>query len=82
MSELTVTELCLPGMACPMPVLKTKKALATMAPGERLLVRSTDRHSLADLKDFCEQTGHVCLEQSEVEEEGRMWYHTLIQRKA
>lgn len=82
MSDVTIQELCLPGMVCPMPVLKAKKAMAPMAPGALLLVRSTDRHSLADLKAFCEQTGHVCVEQKETTDDEGVWYETLIRRKA
>ena len=46
---LEVVDLCLPGLNCPMPVLRAKKALAKMAGGTLLRVVSTDRHSLADL---------------------------------
>jgi tRNA 2-thiouridine synthesizing protein A len=31
------------GLACPLPVLKARKALIGMAPGKRLLVETTDR---------------------------------------
>lgn len=44
---LEVVDLCLPGLNCPMPVLRAKKALAKMAGGTLLRVVSTDRHSLA-----------------------------------
>lgn len=54
---LEVVDLCLPGLNCPMPVLRAKKALAKMAGGTLLRVVSTDRHSLADLAEFCRQTG-------------------------
>ena len=50
---LEVVDLCLPGLNCPMPVLRAKKALAKMAGGTLLRVVSTDRHSLADLAEFC-----------------------------
>lgn len=51
------------GTKCPMPVLKTKKALANMAGGQVLLVLSSDPASMADLAEFARQTGHVVLEQ-------------------
>lgn len=54
----------LPGVACPMPVLKAKKALAGMEPDQVLEVRSTDPHSIPDLAEFCRQTGHKVLSQS------------------
>ena len=38
---LEVVDLCLPGLNCPMPVLRAKKALAKMAGGTLLRVVST-----------------------------------------
>jgi len=40
------------GLSCPMPLLKTKKTLATMASGEILEVISTDPGSQKDLPRF------------------------------
>lgn len=57
----------LPGLACPMPVLKAKKALAGMPPGALLEVRSTDPHSVPDLTEFCRQTGHVLISSCEAD---------------
>ncbi len=51
------------GMACPLPIVKTKKALADMASGQVLRVISTDPGSVADMAAFAEQTGHALLEQ-------------------
>lgn len=50
-------------MRCPMPVLKTKKALATLEAGEELLVLTDDPHALADIALFAEQSGHRLLSQ-------------------
>lgn len=75
-------ELRLPGLSCPMPVLKAKKALAKMAPGAQLAVWSTDPHSAPDLSDFCRQTGHGLVEQREADEDGRRWFVTVISRRA
>ena len=71
-------ELRLPGLSCPMPVLKAKKALAKLEPAARLRVWSTDPHSAPDLSDFCRQTGHRLLGQTEVDAEGRKWFVSLI----
>ena len=46
------------GLACPMPVVKTKKAIDEMQPGEVLEVRATDSGSVADLKSWAQRTGH------------------------
>ena len=59
----SVETLRLPGLSCPMPVLRAKKALAKMTPGAVLAVWSTDPHSTPDLSDFCRQTGHGLLKQ-------------------
>lgn len=75
---LSITELCLPGQACPIPVLKTKKALAKMAAGEQIRVISTDPHSIADLKEFCAQTGHRYLEEGTREGENGTEYISVI----
>jgi tRNA 2-thiouridine synthesizing protein A len=46
------------GMNCPLPILKTKKALQTMQPGALLEVLATDAGSVADFESFCRQTGN------------------------
>lgn len=51
------------GLACPLPIVKTKKALSDMAPGQVLRVVSTDPGSVADMAAFAEQTGNPLLEQ-------------------
>ena len=53
------------GLNCPLPILKTKKALATMQSGELLKVVSTDGGSLRDFQAFAKQTGHELISQSE-----------------
>lgn len=62
------------GTKCPMPVLKTKKALAKMQTGEVLLVLATDSASVEDLAQFASQTGHKVLAQDKVNEE---WHHYI-----
>jgi tRNA 2-thiouridine synthesizing protein A len=51
------------GLACPLPIVKTKKALTDMAPGQILRVISTDPGSVCDMAAFAEQTGNTLLEQ-------------------
>lgn len=46
------------GLACPLPVVRTKKAIDAMKPGEVLEVRATDKGSVADLKGWASRTGH------------------------
>lgn len=52
------------GLKCPLPVLKAKKALKTLSPGETLEVLATDPGAPADFRAFCEATGHT-LERSD-----------------
>jgi tRNA 2-thiouridine synthesizing protein A len=53
------------GLACPMPIVKTKKSLSDMAPGQVLRVVATDPGSVCDMAAFAEQTGNALLSQSE-----------------
>ncbi|WP_290145004.1 sulfurtransferase TusA family protein, partial [Turicimonas muris] len=51
MEDLTVnSEIDTKGTKCPMPMLKTKKALAKMLSGEVLRILATDPHAEIDLK--------------------------------
>lgn len=46
------------GLACPLPVLKTRKALIAMAPGEQLELIATDPLAAIDIPNFCREAGH------------------------
>ena len=49
------------GMNCPLPILRTKKALATMQSGEVLKVKATDSGAANDFPAFAKQTGNELL---------------------
>lgn len=49
------------GLMCPMPVLKTKKALRDVPVGGVIKVMATDPGSVADMKAFCDMTGNILL---------------------
>ena len=55
------------GLKCPLPILKTKKALAQMQVDQVLTVLATDAGAPDDFAAFCRQTGHVLLESTEKE---------------
>lgn len=55
------------GLNCPMPVIKTKKALNEMQPGQILRMEATDKGSKSDIAAFASRTGNELLE---VKEEG------------
>ncbi|MHB1084061.1 MAG: sulfurtransferase TusA family protein [Thiobacillus sp.] len=46
------------GLNCPLPILRTKKALNAMGSGETLAILSTDPGSVKDMQAFCKQTGN------------------------
>ncbi len=65
------------GLVCPMPLLKAKRALNGMDPGQRLRVRATDQGSVRDFQVFAEQSGHHLLESSETD---GVYIHILEKR--
>ncbi len=50
------------GLACPMPIVKTKKAMDQLQSGQVIEVQATDRGSLADIKGWAKNTGHQYVE--------------------
>lgn len=66
----------LTGMLCPMPVLRTKKALAKLAPGQELTVHTDDPHAVEDLALFAQQSGHTLVRQT-LQPDGRITEHVL-----
>ncbi|WP_036745880.1 sulfurtransferase TusA family protein [Paenibacillus sp. UNC451MF] len=59
MTELSVNQtLDCKGLACPLPVVRTKKAMEALNAGEVLEVVATDKGSVADLKSWSGRTGH------------------------
>lgn len=69
-------ELDVRGLNCPLPVLRTKKALNTIATGQVLKVTSTDPASVTDLQALARQTGNELLESLEANGE-----YTFLLRK-
>lgn len=49
------------GLACPMPIVKTKKMVNELEPGQLLEVQATDKGSTADIKAWAERSGHQYL---------------------
>ncbi len=50
------------GLNCPLPILRTKKALSEMESGQILHVLATDRGAVKDFQAFARQTGNQLLE--------------------
>jgi tRNA 2-thiouridine synthesizing protein A len=58
MSHTATLTLDTRGLNCPLPILRTKKALSDLGRGDTLAVTATDPGSLKDMQAFCKQTGH------------------------
>ncbi len=58
-------QLDLTGLMCPLPVLKTKKLLMTIDSGVKITILTTDPASIDDLKDFCDKTNNILIEQKQ-----------------
>ena len=48
-------------LACPLPILRAKKALSQMTSGQVVRVIATDKGAPKDFEEFCRQTGNVLL---------------------
>ncbi len=57
------------GLNCPLPILRTKKALADLHSGQVLKVLATDPGAVKDFQAFSRQTGHALLAQEEANRE-------------
>ena len=53
------------GLNCPLPILRTKKSLNDMVPGQVLKVMATDPGSVRDFQAFSKQTGNQLLSSTE-----------------
>ena len=51
------------GLSCPLPILRAKKALATLQSGQVLRVEATDPGSKQGFSAFARQTGNALLAQ-------------------
>ena len=49
------------GLNCPLPILRTKKALTDMTSGQVLKIVATDPGSVKDFQAFAKQTGNPLL---------------------
>jgi tRNA 2-thiouridine synthesizing protein A len=46
------------GLKCPLPVLKTRKAMRRLAGGTRLWVETTDPLAAIDIPNYCQEDNH------------------------
>ncbi len=53
------------GLSCPLPILKTKKAMDALSTGEILKMEATDPGSINDITSWAKRTGNELLQHSE-----------------
>ena len=73
---MTTTKLDLSGLKCPLPALKTRKALKSVAPGDFLEVHCTDPLSVIDIPNLIRETG----DKVEISERGESQIVFLIEK--
>jgi len=66
------------GLRCPLPVLKARKLMGTLAPGDKLVLECTDPMTAIDIPHFARQEGHV-LEQQE--RRGEIYVYAITKAK-
>lgn len=66
------------GLLCPLPVLRARKVLESLAEGAVLRVLADDRMAIIDMPHFCAEAGHEHLGMTETEG----WQVHLIRRGA
>ena len=64
-------------LACPLPILRAKKALSQMVSGQVVRVVATDKGAPLDFLVFCDNTGNELL--SSVEQDGEFVF--MIRRR-
>ncbi|WP_342492206.1 sulfurtransferase TusA family protein [Bacillus sp. FSL M7-0003] len=53
------------GLACPMPIIRTKKKMDDLAEGQVLEIHATDKGAKADLAAWAKSSGHELITQTE-----------------
>ncbi|MFC3039402.1 sulfurtransferase TusA family protein [Virgibacillus xinjiangensis] len=61
------------GLACPMPIVRTKKAIEEINAGEVLEVHATDKGAKSDLTAWAKSGGHELLEDTEEDGVLKFW---------
>jgi tRNA 2-thiouridine synthesizing protein A len=74
-------KLDLTGLKCPLPALRTRKALRTLAPGAQIDVVCTDPMAAIDIPHMVRETGDILVES--VRQDTQLHAHLLFRiRKA
>lgn len=78
MSVSVAMSLNLKGLSCPLPIVKTARAMKDLAPGEMVEVFATDPGSVPDFKAWAQSTGNQLVESTQ---DGAV-YHFILKKKA
>ena len=61
------------GFACPMPIVKTKKAMNEIESGQVLEIHATDKGAINDLTAWAKSGGHELIKHEEDNEVLKFW---------
>lgn len=64
-SRSMIYDLDATGLLCPLPVLKARKRLQSIAVGEQLRMRADDPAAVIDVPHFCAEAGHMLVESTQ-----------------
>lgn len=59
--EIGIVEVDARGLLCPLPVLRARKRLLSLAPGALLRLQASDPMAEIDIPHFCAESGHVLI---------------------
>lgn len=70
------------GTKCPIPIIRAKKEIDAMAPGEQLEVTATDPGSVPDFQGWAKTAKHAILREQRIgkDEGGKELYIHLLER--
>ncbi|MDN4523344.1 sulfurtransferase TusA family protein [Fictibacillus fluitans] len=61
------------GLACPMPIVRTKKMMDTLNSGDILEIHATDKGALSDLTAWAKSSGHELLDHQAENDVLKFW---------
>ncbi|MEK3969713.1 sulfurtransferase TusA family protein [Bacillus sp. FSL M7-0558] len=61
------------GLACPMPIIRTKKKMNDLTEGQVLEIHATDKGAKADLAAWAKSSGHELIMQTDEGDVLKFW---------
>lgn len=68
------TELDTCGLLCPLPVLKLRKVISTLHPGDRVILLADDPAAQIDVPHYCNESGNVLIS---AEQQAEHWRYEV-----